>query len=47
MWASRARWLSCKMTTVAKERTGERIGQLDDADLTKLNQAIIVFLGLA
>ncbi len=36
-----------KLSTVAKERLGERIGRLDDADVVRLNRAILVFLGLA
>ena len=36
-----------KLTTVSKERLGERIGRLDDKDVVHLNRAILVFLGLA
>lgn len=36
-----------KITTVPKERLGEKIGRLDDADVLRLNQAVLVFLGLA
>ncbi len=36
-----------KITTVAKERLGERIGRLDDEDMVRLNRAIPVLLGLA
>lgn len=36
-----------KLTTVPKERIGERIGRLDDADVMRMNRAILVFLGLA
>ena len=36
-----------KITTVSRERIGERIGHLDDADVARLNRAILVFLGLA
>lgn len=36
-----------KITTVPKERLGDRIGRLDDADVVRLNQAVLVFLGLA
>lgn len=35
-----------KVTTVAKSKIGVRIGQLSSDDIAKLNQAIIVFLGL-
>jgi mRNA interferase MazF len=36
-----------KITTVPKSRVGERIGRLDDEDVVRLNQAVMVFLGLA
>ena len=36
-----------KITTVPKNRIGTRVGQLDDADIVRLNRAILVFLGLA
>jgi mRNA interferase MazF len=36
-----------KITTVPKDRIGSRVGQLRDEDLFRLNQAMIVFLGLA
>ncbi|MEO5338246.1 MAG: type II toxin-antitoxin system PemK/MazF family toxin [Magnetospirillum sp. WYHS-4] len=36
-----------KITTVSKDRMGDRIGHLDDADVVRLNRAILVFLGLA
>lgn len=36
-----------KIMTVPKTRVGARIGQLDDADLVRLNRAVVVFLGLA
>ena len=36
-----------KITTVPKERLGERIGRLDEADEVRLNRAIMVFCGLA
>jgi len=36
-----------KLTTVARDRLGERIGRLDDDDMVRLNRAILVFLGLA
>jgi mRNA interferase MazF len=35
-----------KITTVPKSKIGARIGHLDDADLLRLNQAVLVFLGL-
>jgi len=36
-----------KITTISKERLGERIGRLDDEDVVRLNRAMMVFLGLA
>lgn len=36
-----------KITTVPKERLGDKVGRLDDADVLRLNQAVLVFLGLA
>jgi len=36
-----------KITTVPKSKIGARIGQLDDEDVARLNQAVLVFLGLA
>ena len=35
-----------KITTVPKSKLGKRIGRLDDRDVVRLNQAILVFLGL-
>jgi len=36
-----------KLTTVAKGKLGTRIGRLEDADMVRLNRAMLVFLGLA
>jgi mRNA interferase MazF len=36
-----------KITTVPKSRIGAHVGRLDDEDILRLNQAILVFLGLA
>ena len=36
-----------KITTVPKTKVGARIGRLDDEDILRLNQAVLVFLGLA
>lgn len=36
-----------KITTVAKSKLGARVGRLGDEDLSRLNQSLIVFLGLA
>jgi mRNA interferase MazF len=36
-----------KITTVHRSRLGARLGRIDDADLVRLNRAIVVFLGIA
>ncbi len=36
-----------KITTVPKAKAGARIGRLEDEDMLRLNQAVLVFLGLA
>ena len=36
-----------KITTVPKSRIGRQIGRLSDEDITRLNRAVVVFLGLA
>jgi mRNA interferase MazF len=36
-----------KITTVPKSKVGARVGRLKDTDILRLNQAIVVFLGLA
>lgn len=36
-----------KITTVPKSKIGAQIGRLDDEDMIRLNQALMVFLGLA
>src|SRR3984885_13177941 len=36
-----------KITTVSKSKVGARVGRLGDDDILRLNQAMIVFLGLA
>lgn len=36
-----------KVTTVWRSRLGTLLGHLDDVDVLRLNQALIVFLGLA
>src|ERR1700675_4255402 len=43
-WASRL--MVDKITTVPKSKLGTRIGRLNDQDIVRLNQAILVFLGL-
>ncbi len=42
-----ASWLMVdKLTTVPKSKVGARIGVLDAEDVSRLNRAIVVFLGL-
>ncbi len=36
-----------KITTVPKTRIGTKVGKLDDRDIWRLNEAVLVFLGLA
>ena len=36
-----------KLTTVPKDKLGKRVGRLADDDIVRLNQAVLVFLGLA
>ncbi len=36
-----------KLTTVSRLKVGRQVGVLDDLDLTRLNRAIVVFLGMA
>ena len=36
-----------KITTVPKTKVGTHVGRLDDDDILRLNQAVLVFLGLA
>jgi mRNA interferase MazF len=43
---SPSRLMVDKITTVLKSKVGERIGRLDDEDMVRLNQAVLVFLGL-
>lgn len=44
---SACRLMVDKVTTVPKAKIGSRVGRLDDEDVLRLNQAVIVFLGLA
>lgn len=41
------RLMADKITTVPKSKVGSHVGRLDDEDILRLNQAILVFLGLA
>jgi mRNA interferase MazF len=36
-----------KITAMPRSKLGDRIGRLDDTDMLRLNQALVVFLGLA
>jgi len=36
-----------KITTIPKTKVGVHVGRLDDTDILRLNQAALVFLGLA
>ncbi len=36
-----------KITTVRRTNLGERVGELDDADIVRLNRAVVTFLGIA
>jgi mRNA interferase MazF len=36
-----------KITTFPKTKIGARVGRLDDEDILRLNQAVLVYLGLA
>lgn len=36
-----------KITTVPKSKVGSHVGRLEDEDVVRLNQAMMVFLGLA
>ena len=36
-----------KITIVPKSKVGARVGRLNDEDILRLNQAMLVFLGLA
>jgi mRNA interferase MazF len=44
---SPSRLMVDKITTIPKSKAGERVGRLDDKDVVRLNQALMVFLGLA
>lgn len=44
---STCRLMVDKITTVPKSKIGTFIGQLDEEDILRLNQAVLVFLGLA
>ena len=37
---------TARAATVPKVKLGKRIGRLEDQDISRLNQAILIFLGL-
>jgi mRNA interferase MazF len=41
------RLMADKVTTVPKSKIGAHVGRLDEEDILRLNQAVLVFLGLA
>ena len=43
----RSRLMVDKITTMPKSKIGTLVGRLDDRDVLRLNQAMLVFLGLA
>jgi mRNA interferase MazF len=45
--ATISRLMVDKITTISKNKLGYRIGYLDAADLVRVNQAMLIFLGLA
>ncbi|HZJ10945.1 MAG TPA: type II toxin-antitoxin system PemK/MazF family toxin [Trueperaceae bacterium] len=44
---SPSRLMVDKITTVPKSKVGSQVGRLDDEDVLRLNQAVMVFIGLA
>lgn len=36
-----------KITTVHRSRLGDRVGELSDSDIVRLNRAVVVFFGIA
>lgn len=42
-----SRLMADKITTMRRTRLGARLGRLDDEDVVRLNQAVLVFLGFA
>jgi mRNA interferase MazF len=45
--ATSSRIMVDKITTVRRSRLGTPVGTLDDADVLRLNRALVVFLGIA
>jgi mRNA interferase MazF len=44
---SESRVMVDKIVTVPRSRLGKRLGRMEDADVVRLNRAVLVFLGLA
>jgi mRNA interferase MazF len=44
---SASRLMADKLTTVARDKLGRRVGRLDDETMLQLNRAMLVFLGIA
>jgi mRNA interferase MazF len=44
--SARSRLMVDKITTVPKNKLGQHIGHLDAKDMERVNQAILIFLGL-
>jgi mRNA interferase MazF len=44
---STCRLMVDKITTVPRPKVGTRVGRLDDEDMVRLNQGMMVFLGMA
>jgi mRNA interferase MazF len=42
-----SRFMADKIMTVQRVKVGSYVGQLDHADIVRLNRAVMVFLGLA
>lgn len=42
-----SRIMADKITTVRRSRLGTQVGVLDDANVLRLNRALVVFLGIA
>jgi mRNA interferase MazF len=45
--SSQSRLMVDKITTVRRSKLAVQIGVLDDADVVRLNRAMVVFLGIA
>ena len=41
-----SRAMADKITTVAKSKIGQQVGQLSETDMVRVDEAVVVFLGL-